>query len=152
MPCLQKWRTQGFARTQALDKGIDTSGCWYALTLKLVVNISPYLQEYPFAKYNVQLTTYTYSQDDYTRFLEGALIQWGAFKSSPNEWQTRTGRRKRRIIYSVWFRNMMHDGISSMIGIRTHGLGSLSLENSRQVRVSPKATLNPELNVPTIRI
>ncbi|KAF8812255.1 hypothetical protein BYT27DRAFT_7087203 [Phlegmacium glaucopus] len=26
--------------------------------------------EYPFAKYNVQPTTYTYSQDEYTRFLE----------------------------------------------------------------------------------
>jgi DNA methyltransferase 1-associated protein 1 len=27
--------------------------------------------EYSFAKYNVQSTAYTYSQDEYTRFLEG---------------------------------------------------------------------------------
>jgi DNA methyltransferase 1-associated protein 1 len=27
--------------------------------------------EYPFAKYNVQPTSYTYSEDEYARFLEG---------------------------------------------------------------------------------
>ena len=30
--------------------------------------------EYPFAKYNVPPTTYTYTQDEYTRFLEGSCI------------------------------------------------------------------------------
>ena len=30
--------------------------------------------EYPFSKYNVQHPTYTYSQDEYTRFLEGEIV------------------------------------------------------------------------------
>lgn len=30
-----------------------------------------YISEYPFAKYNVQTPNYTYSQDEYMRFLEG---------------------------------------------------------------------------------
>ena len=30
--------------------------------------------EYPFAKYNIQHPTYTYSQDEYTRFLEGEIM------------------------------------------------------------------------------
>lgn len=30
-----------------------------------------YEAEYPFSKYNVPPTSYTYSQDEYTRFLEG---------------------------------------------------------------------------------
>jgi hypothetical protein len=29
------------------------------------------IQEYPFAKYHVPTTDYTFSQDEYTRFLEG---------------------------------------------------------------------------------
>jgi hypothetical protein len=29
------------------------------------------LQEYPFAKYHIQTIDYTFSQDEYTRFLEG---------------------------------------------------------------------------------
>jgi hypothetical protein len=33
-----------------------------------------FYSEYPFAKYNIQPTTYTYSQDEYTRFLEGEII------------------------------------------------------------------------------
>jgi hypothetical protein len=37
------------------------------------VTINHYL-EYPFAKYNIQPTTYTYSQDEYTRFLEGEIV------------------------------------------------------------------------------
>jgi DNA methyltransferase 1-associated protein 1 len=34
--------------------------------------------EYPFAKYNVQPTVYTYSQDEYNRLLEGTLLPQGA--------------------------------------------------------------------------
>lgn len=35
-------------------------------------NVRPmYYSEYPFAKYNVQPMAFVYSQDEYTRFLEG---------------------------------------------------------------------------------
>lgn len=39
-----------------------------------ISDISYSYLEYPFAKYNVQPPTYTYSQDEYTRFLEGEII------------------------------------------------------------------------------
>lgn len=33
-----------------------------------------FYSEYPFAKYNIQHPIYTYSQDEYTRFLEGEIM------------------------------------------------------------------------------
>ena len=49
------------------------------------------LSEYPFAKYNIQHPTYTYSQDEYTRFLEGEIVNTSAgifffISSTDKEW------------------------------------------------------------------
>lgn len=55
-----------------------TTGLKLQQTLMLVCMVNVHFDislclraEYPFVKYNVQPTEYTYSQDEYTRFLEG---------------------------------------------------------------------------------
>lgn len=57
------------------DTGLKLRRSLMPVCILTVVNIirSKTSIEYPFAKYNVQATAYTYSQDEYTRFLEGVV-------------------------------------------------------------------------------
>ncbi|KAF9464376.1 hypothetical protein BDZ94DRAFT_1256299 [Collybia nuda] len=67
----QKPNLGGGGKVKWEYRPFKNSGRKDSLELKHWVKAStPLDTEYPFAKYNVQSTVYTYSQDDYTRFLE----------------------------------------------------------------------------------
>ena len=81
--------------------------------------------EYPFAKYNIQPTTYTYTQDEYTRFLEGEIVLTRAlifFHCFFFFLQTRSGRKRKRTIYLVWCGILTCGGILSMIDMNIRKL------------------------------
>lgn len=63
----ERWATAG-ALGQSLRRSRDG---WVALALLMPQKCSSCL-EYPFAKYNIQNPVYTYSQDEYNRFLDTA--------------------------------------------------------------------------------
>jgi hypothetical protein len=76
-----------------------------------------FYSEYPFAKYNVQHPTYTYSQDEYTRFLEGEIMLTRAPVSVFYLLfllQIKSGPKRRPTICLVWCGILICGGISSM--------------------------------------
>lgn len=74
--------------------------------------------DYPFAKYNVQPNPYNYSQDEYTRLLEGSCTQFPP-RTSHNCSQTTTGQRRRQTICSAPYKNMISAGMSSTTATTT---------------------------------
>lgn len=74
--------------------------------------------DYPFAKYNVQPQPHDYSQDEYTRLLEGACTTSPSPISHSCE-QTTTGQRTRQTISSGWYASMTSAGMSSTTATTT---------------------------------
>jgi DNA methyltransferase 1-associated protein 1 len=66
-------RSDGFELRHWVKASTEPSAGTYYLGAFLTMFLRLCL-EYPFIKYNVQPTTYTYSQDEYARFLEGKFI------------------------------------------------------------------------------
>lgn len=118
----REWRSfKNSARSDQLEIGhwvkasTDPSAGmhWAIFRLRLSHTVD---EDSSFTKYNVQPTTYTYSQDEYARFLEG--ISLNADVSKTLKWnlnQTWSGQKKKPIIYSNLLENTIRDGTSFMI-------------------------------------
>ena len=86
--------------------------------------------EYPFVKYNIQPNSYVYSQDEYTRLLDGMSyrLKYSVCAYTLYSFlQTKNGQRKKRTTCSNWYESMM--GGSTLLGtvmiFQTDLLGAL---------------------------
>jgi hypothetical protein len=66
----------GWLKAFPLGESRNSSRCRYITPSALSVQISWDVSEYPFAKYNVQNPVYTYTADEYTRFLTGKSVPY----------------------------------------------------------------------------
>ena len=76
---IREWRNfKNGARNDGLELGhwakasVDSAAGTFAMLYDIDgISCQIVFSEYPFVKYDVHSTAYTYSQDEYTRFLEG---------------------------------------------------------------------------------
>lgn len=74
MAAVQERGACGWLAFVSLGEGWRGPGCWYvSRCLSLFTLARTILPDYPFAKYNVQTSHYVYSQDEYSRLLEGSV-------------------------------------------------------------------------------
>ncbi len=73
MEKFQEPRSDGLVTARSLDQSKYTSGCWcvFCACPKHCRCISRL--DYPFAKYDLHLADYSYTQEEYSRTLEGNL-------------------------------------------------------------------------------
>lgn len=85
-----------------------------ALQVIGIVMCSQSKTDYKFAKYNAQPTVYEWSQDEYSRHLEGTSLSFIESAHVLIIFQTANGQKKKQNISSNLHKNMIYDGISSM--------------------------------------
>ena len=124
------WRSfKNSARTDGLELGhwvkanTDPDAGPFLLSLRYYWSVK-ITSEYPFARYNAKSPDYMYSEEEYTKFLEGArLVHSPVSYAHSYHRQTQNGQRKRRITFSILFANTIPGSTLSttaMISLAVH--------------------------------
>ena len=102
------WRSfKNSARTDGLELGHwvkastdPDAGPFLLISLRYQLSVKT-TSEYPFSRYNVKSPDYKYSQEEYTKLLEGTKALSLSSYACSYHGQTQSGQRKRQIIFSI---------------------------------------------------